>query len=138
MSRGLSWSQQSQWCSNKNHWNNKGLLVNIDNNDNLEAFDLLKILKEDSNSAKEDKAQGEIENENVDYLTPLQLKNKTWVYEEKSWRVKRWLTALLNSIPSFLVKSNLPLFTNLISAEKPHVATEFTKNLITDAHHSIY
>ena len=107
---------------------NIGLLVNLDNDDNLGVFNLIKILEEDTNSTKEAKAQGESKNENVDSLTPLQLRNKTLVYEETSCRVKRQLASLLNSIPSLLLKNILLLFSNLISAGNE--AKEFAKNLI--------
>ena len=109
---------------------NIGLPGNLDNDENLGAFDLIKILEEATNFTKEAKAQGESENEKVDSLTTLQLRNKTWVYEQTSRRQKRQLAALLQSIPSFLVKNILPLFSNLLSAGKPHVAAKFAKNLI--------
>ena len=123
---------------------NIGFQVNLDNDDNLGAFYLTKILEEDTNFTKEAKTKGESENKKVDYLTILKIGNKTEVYKETSCRQKRQLAVLFNLIPSFLVKNILPLFTNLISAGKPHVAAEFTKNLIphtaitkTDAHHFI-
>ena len=51
--------------------NNIGLPVNLDNDYNLGAFNLIKILEEDTNFTKEAKAQGESENEKVDSLTLL-------------------------------------------------------------------
>ena len=110
--------------------NNIGLLVNLDKDDNLGALDLMKILEEATKFTKEAKAQGESENEKVDSLTTLQLRNKTRVYEQTSHRQKRQLAALLKFISSFLVKNILPLFSNLLSARKPHVAVKFAKNLI--------
>ena len=68
---------------------NIGLPVNLDNDNNLRAIDLIKILEEDINSTNEAKAQGESENEKVDSLTPLQIRNKTHVYTETSYRVMR-------------------------------------------------
>ena len=61
---------------------------------NQGAFNLIKILEEDTNSTKEAKTQGECENEKVDSLISLQLRNKTRVYEETSHRQKRQLAAL--------------------------------------------
>ena len=59
---------------------NIGFQVNLDNDDNVGAFYLTKILEEDTNFTKEAKPKGESENKKVDSLTPLQLKNKTRVY----------------------------------------------------------
>lgn len=70
---------------------NIGLLVNLDNDDNLGAFVLIKILEEDNNFAKEARAYGESQIEKVDSLTPLDLRNKNWVYEEISRRINRLL-----------------------------------------------
>ena len=44
---------------------NIGLPVNLDNDDNLGAFDLIKILEEDTNFTKEAKTQGESKNEKI-------------------------------------------------------------------------
>ena len=123
---------------------NIGLPVNLDKDENLGALDVMKIMEEATKFTKEPKAQGECGNEKVDSLTTLQLRKTNWVHEQKSCSQKRQLAALLASILSFLVKNIAPLFSNLLSAGKPHVAAKFTKNLIphtaianTDAHDSI-
>ena len=59
---------------------NIGFQVSLDNDDNPGAFYLTKILEEDTNITRKAKTKGESENKKVDSLTPLQLKNKTWVY----------------------------------------------------------
>ena len=59
---------------------NIGFQVNLDNDDNVGAFYLTKILEEDTNFTKEAKTKGESENKKVDSLTHLQRQNKIWVY----------------------------------------------------------
>ena len=49
---------------------NIGFQVNLDNDDNVGAFYLTKILEEDTNFTKEAKTKGESENKKVDSLTP--------------------------------------------------------------------
>ena len=44
---------------------NIGLLVNLDNDDNLGVFELIKILEQDTNITKEANTPGESENEEV-------------------------------------------------------------------------
>ena len=125
-------------------WTKVVIPISTNNDENLGALDMMKIMEEANKFTKEPQDQGESGNEKFDSLTSLELRKTNWVHEQKSCRKKRQLAALLGSIPSFLVKNITPLFSNLLSAGVPHVAAKFAKNLITrtelahsDAHDSI-